>query len=50
VDWNAASGILKGVYETLFRYPAIVVHQPMKAIINTCQVSFEKLLEYEIDG
>ncbi|XKL60982.1 hypothetical protein PGB90_008039 [Kerria lacca] len=37
VDWNAASGILKGVYETLFRYPVIVTLQPMKALINTCQ-------------
>lgn len=37
VDWNAASGILKGVYETLSRHSTIVFHQPMKALINTCQ-------------
>ncbi|XP_065199931.1 protein unc-80 homolog isoform X3 [Planococcus citri] len=37
VDWAAASGILKGVYETLSRYPSLVFHQPMKALINTCQ-------------
>ncbi len=40
VDWNAASGILKGVYETLARYPVIVTCQPMRALINTCQVTY----------
>ncbi|XP_049834730.1 protein unc-80 homolog isoform X4 [Schistocerca gregaria] len=36
-DWEAAAGLLKGVYETLSRYPYIVHMQHLKTLINTCQ-------------
>ncbi|XP_018896454.1 protein unc-80 homolog isoform X1 [Bemisia tabaci] len=36
-DWEAASGLLKGLYETLSRHPYIVHLQPLKSIVNTCQ-------------
>jgi hypothetical protein len=37
-DWEAAAGLLKGIYETLARYPYIVHMQHLKTLINTCQV------------
>ncbi|KAJ9574016.1 hypothetical protein L9F63_008613, partial [Diploptera punctata] len=36
-DWEAAAGLLKGIYETLARYPYIVHMQHLKTLINTCQ-------------
>nr|CAD7260717.1 unnamed protein product [Timema shepardi] len=36
-DWEAAAGFLKGIYETLSRYPYIVHMQHLKTLINTCQ-------------
>ncbi|GLG97294.1 Protein unc-80 homolog [Gryllus bimaculatus] len=36
-DWEAAAGLLKGIYETLSRYPYIVHMQHLKALIGTCQ-------------
>ncbi|XP_066993860.2 protein unc-80 homolog [Anabrus simplex] len=36
-DWKAAAGLLKGIYETLSRYPYIVHMQHLKTLINTCQ-------------
>ncbi|KAG8225919.1 hypothetical protein J437_LFUL005955 [Ladona fulva] len=36
-DWDAAAGLLKGIYETLSRYPYIVHMQHLKALFNTCQ-------------
>ncbi|KAL1123884.1 hypothetical protein AAG570_001654, partial [Ranatra chinensis] len=37
VDWEAASGLLRGIYETLSRYPYIVHMQHLKTLVNTCQ-------------
>ncbi|XP_039288610.1 protein unc-80 homolog isoform X7 [Nilaparvata lugens] len=36
-DWDAASGLIRGVYETLSRYPYIVHMQHLKTLVNTCQ-------------
>ncbi|XP_046393341.1 protein unc-80 homolog [Ischnura elegans] len=36
-DWDAAAGLLKGIYETLSRYPYIVHMQHLKTLFNTCQ-------------
>ncbi|KAK6643812.1 hypothetical protein RUM43_000075 [Polyplax serrata] len=36
-DWDAAAGLLKGIYETLARCPYIVHMQHLKTLINTCQ-------------
>ncbi|XP_021940294.1 protein unc-80 homolog isoform X4 [Zootermopsis nevadensis] len=36
-DWEAAAGLLKGIYETLARYPYLVHMQHLKTLINTCQ-------------
>ncbi|XP_069694357.1 protein unc-80 homolog isoform X2 [Periplaneta americana] len=36
-DWEAAAGLLKGIYETLARYPYIVHMQHLKTLISTCQ-------------
>ncbi|XP_071444564.1 protein unc-80 homolog isoform X1 [Hetaerina americana] len=36
-DWDAAAGLLKGIYETLSRYPYVVHLQNLKALFNTCQ-------------
>jgi hypothetical protein len=40
-DWEAAAGLLKGIYETLARYPYIVHMQHLKTLINACQVILE---------
>lgn len=37
-DWDAAAGLLKGVYETMSRCPYIVHMQHVKTLMNTCQV------------
>lgn len=37
-DWAAASDLLKGVYETLFKCPYIAHFQYLKTLLNTCQV------------
>ncbi|RZF41260.1 hypothetical protein LSTR_LSTR010488, partial [Laodelphax striatellus] len=36
-DWDAASGLIRGVYETLSKYPYIVHMQHLKTLVNTCQ-------------
>ncbi|KAL0270475.1 UNVERIFIED_CONTAM: hypothetical protein PYX00_007876 [Menopon gallinae] len=36
-DWDAAAGLLKGIYETLARCPYIAHMQHLKTLINTCQ-------------
>ncbi|KAE8737653.1 hypothetical protein FOCC_FOCC016879, partial [Frankliniella occidentalis] len=36
-DWEAAAGLLKGVYEAMFRYKFIVHMANLKTLINTCQ-------------
>jgi hypothetical protein len=46
-DWEAAAGLLKGIYETLARYPYIVHMQHLKTLINTCQVMFIKFLDFK---
>ncbi|BES88439.1 unc-80 homolog (Hypothetical protein) [Nesidiocoris tenuis] len=37
VEWVAASGLIRGVYETLSRFPYIVHMQQLKTLVNTCQ-------------
>ncbi|XP_024080721.1 protein unc-80 homolog [Cimex lectularius] len=37
VDWEAASGLIRGIYETLSRFPFIVQMQHLKTLVNTCQ-------------
>ncbi|XP_073988249.1 unc80, NALCN channel complex subunit isoform X3 [Rhodnius prolixus] len=37
VDWEAASGLIRGVYETLSRYPYMVHMQHLKTLVSTCQ-------------
>ncbi|XP_014281796.1 protein unc-80 homolog isoform X3 [Halyomorpha halys] len=37
VDWEAASGLIRGIYETLSRYPYMVHLGNLKSLINTCQ-------------
>lgn len=36
-DWEAASDLLKGIYETLSRYPYISHFQNLKTLLSTCQ-------------
>ncbi|XP_066582663.1 protein unc-80 homolog [Prorops nasuta] len=36
-DWNAASDLLKGIYETLVKYPYIAHFQYLKTLLSTCQ-------------
>ncbi|XP_015837453.1 protein unc-80 homolog isoform X13 [Tribolium castaneum] len=36
-DWDAAAGLLKGIYDTMVKYPYIMHWQHIKALINTCQ-------------
>ncbi|XP_046670285.1 uncharacterized protein LOC124360589 isoform X5 [Homalodisca vitripennis] len=36
-DWEAAGGLLRGVYETLSRHPYIVHMQNLKQLVSTCQ-------------
>ncbi|KAK4883609.1 hypothetical protein RN001_006928 [Aquatica leii] len=36
-DWDAAAGLLKGIYDTMIKYPYIMHWQHIKALINTCQ-------------
>ncbi|XP_017782231.1 PREDICTED: LOW QUALITY PROTEIN: protein unc-80 homolog, partial [Nicrophorus vespilloides] len=36
-DWDAAAGLLKGIYDTMMKYPYIMHWQHVKALINTCQ-------------
>ncbi|XP_044582761.1 protein unc-80 homolog isoform X12 [Cotesia glomerata] len=36
-DWEAASDLLKGIYETLSRYPYIAHFQYFKTLLSTCQ-------------
>ncbi|XP_059490383.1 protein unc-80 homolog isoform X4 [Neocloeon triangulifer] len=36
-DWDAAAGLLKGVYETMSKCPYIVHMQHVKTLMNTCQ-------------
>lgn len=43
-DWEAAAGLLRGIYEAMFRYKFIVHMANLKALINTCQVNASRLL------
>ncbi|XP_065170367.1 protein unc-80 homolog isoform X8 [Atheta coriaria] len=36
-DWDAAAGLLKGMYDTMTKYPYIMHWQHVKQLINTCQ-------------
>ncbi|CAG9815242.1 unnamed protein product [Phaedon cochleariae] len=36
-DWDAAAGLLKGIYDTMVKYPYIVHWSHIKALIGTCQ-------------
>uniref|UniRef100_A0A8D8WIK8 Protein unc-80 homolog n=1 Tax=Cacopsylla melanoneura TaxID=428564 RepID=A0A8D8WIK8_9HEMI len=36
-DWEAASGLVRGIYETLSRHPYLVQLQPLRVVITTCQ-------------
>lgn len=36
-DWDAAAGLLKGMYDTMVRYPHTMHWQHVRALINTCQ-------------
>ncbi|OXA46443.1 Protein unc-80 [Folsomia candida] len=36
-DWEAAAGLLKGIYQMLWRHPYIVHNQHLKSLISTCQ-------------
>ncbi|GLV31802.1 uncoordinated 80 [Carabus blaptoides fortunei] len=36
-DWDAAAGLLKGIFESMLRYPYIMHWQYIKVLINTCQ-------------
>lgn len=38
-DWDAAAGLLKGIYDTMVKYPYIIHWSHIKALINTCQVN-----------
>ena len=37
-DWDAASDLLKGIYETLLKCPYIAHFQYLKTLLSTCQV------------
>ncbi|XP_058795328.1 protein unc-80 homolog isoform X2 [Phymastichus coffea] len=37
INWEAASDLLKGVYETLLKCPYVAHFQNMKALLSTCQ-------------
>ncbi|XP_045467085.1 protein unc-80 homolog isoform X2 [Harmonia axyridis] len=36
-DWDAAAGLLKGIYDTMNKYPYISNWQHIKGLLNTCQ-------------
>ncbi|CAL8099332.1 unnamed protein product [Orchesella dallaii] len=36
-DWEAAAGLLKGIYQMLWRHPHIVHNQHLKSLITTCE-------------
>ncbi|XP_044757175.1 protein unc-80 homolog [Coccinella septempunctata] len=36
-DWDAAAGLLKGIYDTMNKYSYISNWQHIKALLNTCQ-------------
>lgn len=36
-DWEAAAGLLKGVHETILRYPYVLHWQQMKSLLTTVQ-------------
>ncbi|XP_050510714.1 protein unc-80 homolog isoform X5 [Diabrotica virgifera virgifera] len=36
-DWDAAAGLLKGIYDTMVKYPYIIHWSQIKALISTCQ-------------
>ncbi|KAJ1528104.1 hypothetical protein ONE63_008019 [Megalurothrips usitatus] len=36
-DWEAAAGLLRGVYEAMFRFKFIVHFANLKSLLNTCQ-------------
>nr|CAI5820732.1 unnamed protein product [Callosobruchus analis] len=36
-DWDAAAGLLKGIYDTMIKHSYIVHWSQIKALINTCQ-------------
>ncbi|KAK9884494.1 hypothetical protein WA026_007335 [Henosepilachna vigintioctopunctata] len=36
-DWDAAAGLLKGIYDTMNKYPYIIHWQHIKGLLNTCQ-------------
>ncbi|KAH1025785.1 hypothetical protein HUJ05_010443 [Dendroctonus ponderosae] len=36
-DWDAAAGLLKGIYNTLLKYPYIINWHQIKQLINVCQ-------------
>lgn len=36
-DWEAAAGLLKGIHETIMRYPYVLHWQQMKTLLNTVQ-------------
>lgn len=38
-DFEAASGLIRGIYDTVGRYPYIVHMQHFKTLATTCQVS-----------
>ena len=38
VDWNAAAGLLQGIYSTLWKSPYIASMPNLKSLIGTCQV------------
>ena len=37
IDWNAAAGLLHGIYATLWKHPYIVNVASLKTLIGTCQ-------------
>ena len=37
VDWNSAAGLLKGIYDTVWRHPYIAGMPNLKSLIGTCQ-------------
>lgn len=39
-DWDAASDLLKGIYETLSKYPYVAHYQSLRTLLTVCQVSF----------
>ncbi|XP_056632405.1 protein unc-80 homolog isoform X2 [Diorhabda sublineata] len=36
-DWDAAAGLLKGIYDTMVKYPYIIHWSQIRALISTCQ-------------